>query len=121
MKDSSPLANHQALCDDLYRLAVEENRFLKESGRPPGAELTARKRELLARLEASLAALRGVKGPLADEERKVAEQAMARVLQFLHLDRENEQLLLRGSLARPAPASPAPNPAQLRQAYAGRR
>jgi hypothetical protein len=120
MKESSPLAKHQALCDDLYRLALDENRFLKESGRSPGPELAARKRELLARLDESLAALRGATAPLGDEDRKMAELTKARVLQFLHLDRENEQLLLRGSLARPAAASTAPaaTARQLLETYA---
>ena len=120
MKESSPLVNHQALCDDLYRLALEENRLLKESGRAPGPEVTARKRVLLARLNESLAALGGITAPLSAGDRKIAEQTKARVLQFLHLDKENEQLLLRCSLARPAAAIPAPaaSAAQLRQAYA---
>ncbi len=120
MKESSPLAKHQALCDDLYQLALEENRWLKESGRPPGPELAARKRDLLARLEESLPALRSTTARLTEEERRIAEQTKGRVLQFLHLDRENEQLLLRGSLARPAVASPGPSatPRQLLQAYA---
>jgi len=120
MKDPSPLARHQALCDELFRLALEENRRLKESGGTPGPEMAARKRELLARLDESLAALRGTKETLAADDRKIAEQTKAKVLQFLHLDKENEQLLLRASLARPPGRAGAPpaGPDQLRRAYA---
>ncbi len=103
------LKNHLALCDEVHQLALEENRFLKQNQRPPDSALLDRKRALLQRLDQSLTALKS--GDTAspqdrpDPERKaVIEKARAKILQILHLDRENEQLLLRFSLgARPAP------------------
>jgi hypothetical protein len=120
MTHPNPLQNHRKLCDELYQLALEENRFLKEQGRLPSAELVERKQKLLARLDESLAALRAV--PHADlgspEDHEVAEQTKTRILQFLHLDRENEQLLLRHSLApRPPPAPAVATATHLERTY----
>lgn len=119
------LKNHLALCDDVYQLALEENRFLKQNQRPPEAALLDRKRDLLARLDESLAAIKGgAAAPApgrADPARKeTIEKARAKILQILHLDRENEQLLLRYSLgARPAaPTAPqAPAVSHVQRLY----
>jgi len=117
---SAPLQDHQQLCDELYALALEENHFLKEQHGPPAAALIERKRALLGRLDDSLAALRAAPrtGRLPAEAGAAVRQAMARILQILHLDRENEQLLLRCSLGcRPAAAAGGASSAQLRRAY----
>jgi hypothetical protein len=120
MTSTEALQTHLILCDELYQLALEENRFLKQNQRSPDAALLDRKRVLLGRLDTSLAALKTGSAPSAtpaipsrDPARKeIIEKARAKILQILHLDRENEQLLLRYSLAlRPrfnAPAAPAP-------------
>jgi len=108
------LQNHLSLCDEVHQLALEENRFLKQHQRPPDAPLLDRKRALLLRLDESLAALKsGSAAPAPgrpDPARKdTLEKARAKILQILHLDRENEQLLLRFSLGtRPAASATAP-------------
>ena len=120
MTHPDPLQNHRKLCDELYQLALEENRYLKEHGRAPAAELLERKRALLARLDESLEALKAASRaqPASPEAREAAEQAKARTMQFLHLDRENEQLLFRYSLASgPRPTLAAPPPSQLQRLY----
>lgn len=120
MTHQDPLQNHRKLCDELYQFALEENRFLKEQCRPPAPELIERKRALLARLEESLAALRAAPRDSATsaENRAASEQAKARMLQFLHLDRENEQLLLRHSLSpRPPATAPLAGAATVQRAY----
>lgn len=115
------LKNHLNLCDEVHQLTLEENRFLKQHQRPPDAALLERKRALLGRLDESLAAIKATAAPSpesphappsstrSDPERKtVIEKSRAKILQILHLDRENEQLLLRYSLgARPTPPPPA--------------
>jgi hypothetical protein len=120
MTHPDPLQNHRKLCDELYQLALEENRFLKEQGRPPAFELVEKKRALLARLDESLAALRAASRdqPMSTEAQGAVEQTKARIMQFLHLDRENEQLLLRYSLApKPPPVGPAATPTNLQRTY----
>jgi hypothetical protein len=120
MTHQNSLQNHRKLCDELYQLALEENRFLKEQGRLPSAELVERKKQLLVRLDESLAALRATPRdqPVPADALAAGEQAKERILQFLHLDRENEQLLLRHSLSpRPPPTAPMASPAHLQRAY----
>ncbi len=110
------LQHHLALCDEVHQLAHEENRFLKQQQRPPDAVFLERKRALLVRLDESLTALKsGAATPAAgrpDPARKdTIEKARAKILQILHLDRENEQLLLRYSLGtRSTPTLPAATP-----------
>ena len=104
------LQNHQKICDELYALALEENRFLQQHRRAPGADLLARKRALLDRLDEALAALRAAPpgGARAAEFRTALDQTRSRMLQALQLDRENEQLLTRHSLSQGTGTSAAP-------------
>jgi hypothetical protein len=123
MTSTEALQNHLLLCDEVHQLALEENRFLKQHQRPPDDALLQRKRGLLARLDESLTALKtGSAAPnqRPDRTRKeIVEKARAKILQILHLDRENEQLLLRHSLgARPAvPTVSAPPVSQIQRLY----
>jgi hypothetical protein len=102
MTSAEALQQHQEICDQLYALAQEENRFLQEQRRTPEAPLQERKRALEARLDEALAALRSAprgdaRGPAM---RAALDNARARILQILELSRENEQLLTRYSLNR---------------------
>ena len=109
MTPTEALQNHLSLCDEVHQLALEENRFLKQHQRPPESALLERKRSLLTRLDESLTALKTnaavpIPGRPDPVRKEIIEKARAKILQILHLDRENEQLLLRYSLsARPAP------------------
>ncbi len=126
MTSTEVLQSHLTLCDELYQLALEENRFLKQQQRVPETSLLDRKRVLLSRLDTSLEALKVTSSeppPLRpDPARKEAiEKSRTKILQILHLDRENEQLLLRYSLGvrPPKPVAPVPvgNPSQLQRIY----
>ena len=97
------LARHLAICDDLHRLCIEENRILKNEGCPPDEAWRERKRAVAALLDQSLAALRSRPADPGEHGGEALEQARQRHLQILHLDRENEQLLLRCSLGAPRP------------------
>jgi hypothetical protein len=109
---NDPIRDHQQLCDDIHQCVLEENRMLRQHQRAPDAAFVARKRELLDRLDTSLAGLRTIPaGSVRDPQvRDVLEKTRARILQILQLDKENEQLLLRVSLPtqRPAAANQAP-------------
>lgn len=122
MTPTEALKQHQQLCDELHQCALEENRFLRQHQRPLSPELVDRKRELLGKLDTSLAALRAVPAGHAKEpaSRDLLEHTRARILQILQLDKENEQLLLRYSLAgpRPAPGAASPSAALLQKIYA---
>lgn len=113
------LTRHLALCDELHRLCLEENRILKHEGHPPDEAWRERKREVAARFEQSLAEIRARPVDMNERGGEPLEQARQRCLQILHLDRENEQLLLRCSLgpARVAASPPAVSPAGALKAY----
>lgn len=118
------LQKHLQVCDELYQLAHEENRHLKQHRRAPEAPLLERKRALLTQLDESLAQLRTQAASAADATaraaRPVLETVRSRILQILQLDKENEQLLLRASLSRGLDpvAAPAPAPNLLQKIYA---
>lgn len=121
MTPSEALQQHRQICDELYQLALEENRFMQEHRRPPEAALVERKRKLSERLETALQALRAApSGSAREPEMKAAlEKARERVMQIMQLDRENEQLLTRFSLGSSAPAgsgTPA-QPGMLKKIY----
>jgi hypothetical protein len=113
------LLQHQQLCDELHELALAENSFLQQHRRAPDAALLDRKRALLTRLDATLAALREASG--ASGCGAALEKTRSRILQVLQLDRENEQLLLRYSLssrpAAPATSSPTAPASMLQKIY----
>jgi hypothetical protein len=122
MNQSETIQTHQQLCDEIHLCVLDENRYLRQHQRAPDAALTTRKRELLARLDATLAALRTVPAASARDPHTQAQlgKTRDRILQILQLDQENEQLLLRCSLAatRPTGAPPAPSVALLQKIYA---
>jgi hypothetical protein len=85
--------------------------------------LLARKRELIAQLDGTLSTLRSLPAACVrlPEDRARLEQTRARILQILQLDRENEQLLLRCSLAggrSESTAAPAASASLLQKIYA---
>lgn len=104
------LQQHQDLCNELHQLALEENSFLQQHRRTPDAALLDKKKRLLARLDETLAALRAVPRNSADSAnfRAALDKTRARILQILQLDKENEQLLLRFSLANAGGVTPTP-------------
>jgi hypothetical protein len=124
MTPTEALQNHLSLCDELHQLTLEENRFLKQNQRLPEAAFVEHKRTLLVRLDESLVNLKQLNqaNPARDPDRSViVEKAKAKILQILHIDRENEQLLLRYSFGVRAPreTQPAtpPAPSQVQRLY----
>ncbi len=121
MSPMHALLQHQKLCDELHELTLEENRFLQQHRRAPDADFLDRKRRLLARLDETLAALRGTHRLEKPEPgfRQAMEKTRSRILQILQLDRENEQLLLRFSLSghRAGTATAPPAPSILQKIY----
>ena len=111
------LQQHLTHCDELYQLALEENRLLRQEQRPPDEAWRERKRAAAAKLDETLQQLRAIERSPGFKGGPVLEQARARSMQILLLDRENEQLLLRCSLGtptRPPPSLAAPRPAVTR-------
>ncbi|MFY9924523.1 MAG: hypothetical protein WCA95_07730 [Opitutaceae bacterium] len=122
MNIKEAIQHHRQICDELYDIALEENRFLQENRRPPDAPLLERKRAALGKLDDAIKALRTAPGADGkDPSRRAAlEKTQARIMQILQIDRENEQLLTRYSLSRgaPPPAQP-PERSLLQRIYSG--
>ena len=117
MNTQEAIQHHRQICDELYELALEENRFLQQNRRLPEAELLERKRAALARLDGAITALRAASADGArDPQRRAAlEKTQARIMQILQIDRENEQLMMRYSLTRGASQAQPPSEAGLLQ------
>ena len=119
MTRSEILQRHQQVCTELHTLTLEENSQLRLGASGLTPTQTERKHTLLVRLDESLQALRTLPATRAPDLAAATEKARARTLQILELSRENEQLLLRGSLSRGASSAPATPPAMLRKVYGG--
>lgn len=120
MNANPMLKSHLNTCDEVFNLVSEENRVLKVEHRIPDSRLLEKKKSLLERLDHGLDALRvwEVDQDSPRPERQLVERLRSRILQILHLDRENEQLLLRYSLSSmKAPRMQSPKPQQLRGLY----
>lgn len=120
MTPMEALQQHQELCNELHELTLEENSFLQQHRRAPDAAFLDRKRKLIARLDETLAALKGAsrEGTKSADFKQAVEKTRSRILQILQLDKENEQLLLRFSLTgNRAAAAPAPAPSVLQSIY----
>ena len=123
MTQLETIQEHHVLCDEIHQCVLDENRFLRQQQRVPDAALLERKRTLLAKLDATLAALRAVPAASArdPQTRDQLEKTRARILQILQLDKENEQLLLRCSLSpgrAAGAAAPSASATMLQKIYA---
>ena len=117
MNTQEAIQHHRQICDELYELALEENRFLQQNRRLPEAELLERKRAAMGRLDGAITALRAssTEGSRDPQRRAALEKTQARIMQILQIDRENEQLMMRYSLTRGTPQEQAPSDAGLLQ------
>ncbi len=120
MSLAQQLTQHLALCDQLYALTVEENHWLKNKRTPPDAAQREKKQALLEQWTQSLAQIKARPTDPHEHGGDDLEKARQRCLQILHLDRENEQLLLRCSLSpagTPTTATPPASPLTAAKAY----
>lgn len=122
MTQLDTLRQHHQLCDEIHQCVLAENRCLRQHQRAPDPALLQRKRELLEQLDVSLAALRALPAASARDAatRDELEKTRSRILQVLQLDQENEQLLLRCSLAgtrQGAAPTPTPSAVLLQKIY----
>ncbi len=98
---SEVVDRHLQLCDDLLVLLKEENRLLR--GDPSGMteEFLQQKRDLLPRLDESLAALKIIQEEspeMLPALREKLDSAQKKIMRILLLDKENEQLLLKSMI-----------------------
>lgn len=92
------LTEHFALCEETYRLLLEENRILKQTSQPPNREFLDEKKGLLLCFDVSNRALAEADRAQVRQFRPAIEKSQQLVMKTLLLDRENEQLLLKCAL-----------------------
>lgn len=99
---SDILNTHLDLLAEVHALFLEEGALLRASGGRLDEDFLERKRGYLSRLDTSLSSLRTLGGSgarLDPESAARVKDARNRLLQILMLDRENERLLLKGTVS----------------------
>lgn len=95
MENASQIIHHHLeVCEALYHFLQEEGGWLRQMQSLPPEEMLENKRHHLARLSASVSALKGIEVPQADL-REGLESAQKKTLKVFQLLRENEQMLLK--------------------------
>lgn len=116
------IQKHHEVCEEIYRVMLDLNRTLKTGAATPEDSILDRQRTMLGTLERSLSEIRahGASGETrVPQVRAAMERCQRTVMKALLLDRENEQLLLKNAMVRPAPpAAPKPSHDRLARLYA---
>ena len=98
MEPREVIKTHLLLCEEVYKVLLEENTWLKTEKQPPTMELLGRKQLILPKLEESLANLKKLQpeyfAPF-DDSKKLVGESHSKLLQIFYVDRENEELLLK--------------------------
>ena len=90
------------LCALTHNLILEENRVMRETGKPASKFLLKKKRDILPQIDSSLAALKKITAQSINREAnfiQLVKNAQKKVMKILLLDRENEHLLLKCTFA----------------------
>ena len=98
MEPTEVLKQHLELCNDVHRLLLEENTWLKVQKKVPEMKFLEEKKVIVQRLEDSLSNLKKLKpeyfSPF-DNSKQLVGDSHSKLLQIFYLDRENEDLLVK--------------------------
>ena len=92
------IASHLSLCDEVYKLLLEENTWLKTEKTPPTMDFLNRKKAILPKLDESLLLFKKLKPELFspfDDTKQLVKDSHSKLLQIFYIDRENEDLLVK--------------------------
>ena len=98
MEPTEVLVQHLELCNDVHKLLLEENTWLKVQKKVPDMKFLEQKKIIVKRLEESLANLKKLKPEFFspfDNSKKLVGDSHSKLLQIFYLDRENEELLVK--------------------------
>lgn len=98
MEPREVIMNHLLLCEEVHKILLEENTWLKTKKSAPETSLLNRKQEVLPKLDASLVNLKKLKPEFFspfDDSKKLVGESHAKLLQIFYLDRENEEILVK--------------------------
>ena len=98
MEPTEVLKQHLELCNDVHRLLLEENTWLKVQKKVTEMKFLEEKKVIVQRLEDSLSNLKKLKpeyfSPF-DNSKQLVSDSHSKLLQIFYLDRENEELLVK--------------------------
>lgn len=92
------IASHLSLCEEVYKLLLEENTWLKTEKTPPTMDFLNRKKAILPKLDESLLLFKKLKPELFspfDDTKQLVKDSHSKLLQIFYIDRENEDLLVK--------------------------
>lgn len=98
MEPREVIKSHLALCEEVHKVLLEENTWLKTEKQPPSMDILGRKQTILPKLEDSLSNLKKLKPEFFspfDDSKKLVNDSHSKLLQIFYIDRENEELLLK--------------------------
>ena len=98
MEPREVIKNHLVLCENVHKILLEENTWLKTEKKPPSLDILDRKQVILPQLEDSLENLKKLKPEFFtpfDDSKKLVSESHSKLLQIFYIDRENEELLLK--------------------------
>ena len=116
--------SHSVLCEEVYKVLLDENQILRGSGELIESGVLDRKKMLLGELNDSLQRMREAskaeRAPQSAALKSVAAKAQRVLLKSMLLDKENEQLLLKHALSSSSgevQIIPKPTAKQVRKRY----
>ena len=98
MEPREVIKAHLLLCEEVHKVLLEENTWLKTKKEPPSMDILDRKQVILPKLEESLANLKKLKPEYFtpfDDSKKLVGESHSKLLQIFYVDRENEDLLVK--------------------------
>ena len=98
MEPREVIKAHLLLCEEVHKVLLEENTWLKTKKEPPSMDILDRKQVILPKLEESLANLIQLKPEYFtpfDDSKKLVGESHSKLLQIFYVDRENEDLLVK--------------------------
>lgn len=98
MEPREVIKAHLILCEEVHKVLLEENTWLKTEKQPPSMDILGRKQSILPKLEDSLSNLKKLKPEFFspfDDSKKLVNDSHSKLLQIFYIDRENEELLLK--------------------------
>ena len=98
MEPREVIKAHLTLCEEVHKVLLEENTWLKTEKQPQSMDILGRKQTILPKLEDSLSNLKKLKPEFFspfDDSKKLVNDSNSKLLQIFYIDRENEELLLK--------------------------
>ena len=88
MEPREVIKAHLTLCEEVHKVLLEENTWLKTEKQPPSMDILGRKQTILPKLEDSLSNLKKLKPEFFspfDDSKKLVNDSHSKLLQIFYL------------------------------------